>query len=68
MKPEHNLLDRTITASYPVIITKDRLDDIIDRKVFLLDYLEEHINVNLHRTIYQGVLTNIDEFINGTTI
>jgi len=53
---------------------QDRLDDTIDKyantskKVFVLDELYEHVNDNLYRTIYQGVLNNINSFINGTTI
>ena len=63
-----------VTVNYPYMCLQDRLDDTIDKyantskKVFVLDELYDHVNDNLYRTIYQGVLTNIDEFINGTTI
>ena len=73
MKSKHTLHN---TVSYPVIHIQDRLDDAIDRyantrnKVYVMNYLYEHVNDNLHRIIYQGILTNMDEFINGwgTTI
>ena len=73
MKSKHSLYK---TVSYPVIHIQDWLDDAIDKyantskKVDVMEYLYEHVNDNLHRIIYQGILTNMDEFINGwgTTI
>ena len=65
MKSKHSLCR---TVCFPVIHIQDWLNDAIDRYANTGNNVYEHINNNLYRIIYQGILTNMDEFINGTTI